>query len=254
MASRARDIKPLFYLYQLYKFFLFYPLLGIGWSVLFSVFMAFFIVRLRTIAAKIAVLWARYSCLITPMSVRVTGLENLDPSRSYVLVANHQSQYDIFVIYGWLPVDFKWVLKIELRKVPIIGPFCHRMGHVFVDRSNTEAALAAINSARERIRNGTSIMFFPEGTRSRDGKLLPFKKGAFNFAVDIGLPVLPLSIIGTKDVLPDKTTALFPGRAHLVIHRPIPVEIYDRRNLDELMARARDAIQAGLDEYGDGAR
>ena len=251
MAQHARDIKPLFWLYQVYKFIIFYPLLGIGWSVIFFFFMLFLFLGLPAISTKLAIIWARYSSFITPMRVRVIGADNFEPGQSYVMVSNHQSQYDAFIIYGWLPVDFKCVMKIELRKVPIIGPGCYRMGHIFIDRTDHASALKAINSAKERITNGTSIIFFPEGTRSRSGELLPFKKGAFTFAVDIGLPLLPITIVGTKDILPDRTTALFPGNALLIIHKPIPVEGYHSGNLTELSDRVRAAIQSGLDRYGE---
>lgn len=248
MSWFSRNNKPLFYLYQVYKVAVYYPLLGIGWCIVFSSFMILFFLW-KSQANKAAIAWARYSAYITPMLVKVMGLENLDRKQSYVIVANHQSQYDIFVVYGWLPVDFKWVLKIELRKVPVIGPFCYRMEHVFVDRSNHEAAMKAIEEAKARIKGGTSIMFFPEGTRSRTGELLEFKKGAFKFALDIGLPILPITIIGTKDILPDKTTALYPGKALMVIHKPIPIDGYKEKDLEKLASLAKKAIQEGLDRY-----
>ncbi len=145
---------------------------------------------------------------VTPMRVSVEGRENLDPKQSYVLVSNHQSQYDIFLLYGWLGVDFKWVMKKELRKVLGIGVACDRLGHIFIDRSNHAAALATLETAKERIVDGTSVIFFPEGTRSRDGQLKKFKKGAFRMAVDLGLPILPLTVTGTRDVLPAGTSDL----------------------------------------------
>ncbi len=247
---RLRDNRILFNLYQLYKHTVYFPLLGIGWSVLFIALLMLLLLKKEVSASKIAVLWARYSGFITPMSVTVLGLENIKPGQSYVMVANHQSQYDIFVIYGWLPIDFKWVMKAELRKVPIIGPSCYRLGHIFIDRKNHEAAVGAINRAKEKIRDGVSIMFFPEGRRSEDGSLLDFKKGAYKFALDIGLPILPLSIIGTRDILPANSTALFPGKAALVIHKPIPIDGYNDGTVDRLIARSKEVIRNGLMKYG----
>ena len=95
------------------------------------------------------------------MSVNVTGRENIDPQQSYVVVANHQSLYDVFVLYGFLGIDFKWVMKQEMRSVPGLGIGCERMGHIFVDRSNVQAAMASIKAAESKIRNGTSVVFFP---------------------------------------------------------------------------------------------
>ena len=109
--------------------------------------------------------------------------------------------------------------------------------------------MQSINEAKERIQGGTSIMFFPEGTRSNDGRLLDFKKGAFKLAVDMKLPILPVTIINTRNILPSNSTALFPGRAKLVIHEAIDIVGYSDDNLEELMARARQAIQKGLDHY-----
>ncbi|HOO70343.1 MAG TPA: lysophospholipid acyltransferase family protein [Spirochaetota bacterium] len=194
-------------------------------------------------------MWARLNSLVTPMSVEVIGEENVKNDQSYIIVANHQSQYDIFVVYGWFPGDFRWVMKKELRKAPVIGYFCEKAGHVYIDRSNTEAALQSINEAKSRISGGTSILFFPEGTRSPEAKLLPFKKGAFKFALDMGLPVLPVTIIGTKYILPNNTLALFPGKATMIIHKPIDIREYDEEHIGDLMERTRRVIQKTVDDY-----
>jgi 1-acyl-sn-glycerol-3-phosphate acyltransferase len=178
------------------------------------------------------------------MRVKVIGRRNVDPLQSYVIVSNHQSQYDIFVLYGWLNIDFKWVMKQELRKVPAIGISCERLGHIYVDRSNREAALSSINAAKQRIVDGTSVLFFPEGTRSRDNRMRPFKKGAFRMALDLQLPILPITIQGTRYILPSDTLDLYPGRATMIIHPPIPIGNYSHDTLDDLIARTRAVIEA----------
>jgi 1-acyl-sn-glycerol-3-phosphate acyltransferase len=180
--------------------------------------------------------WARLNAWVSLMRVCVTGSEFLDPNESYVFIANHQSQLDIYAIYGFLGRDIKWVIKQELRSVPILGLVCESMGHIFVDRSNTETALQSINDARERITDGVSIVFFPEGTRSRDGKLLPFKKGAFRFAQQMQLPIVPITIANTNNLLPSGTTNLAAGLATVIIHEPIAtadVDISDNSRLAE---------------------
>jgi 1-acyl-sn-glycerol-3-phosphate acyltransferase len=192
------------------------------------------------------VIWAKFNSYITPMFVKVYGRENIDRSRSYVVVANHQSQYDIFVIYGWYPTDFRWVMKIQLRSVPFLGYSCYKIGHVYIDRSNPEAAIASINQAKERIKAGTSIMFFPEGHRGEGKKMLPFKKGAFIFALDMGYPILPVTIVGTDKVLPTNTTALFPGKVKMIIHKPIEISGYSEKNMDELIQKSRDVVESGF--------
>ena len=244
-----RQIKLLFYPYQLYKTFIFYPLLGLSTAVFGSAAVILGIFAGSLVGSFMGVLWARFNSYITPMFVQVIGAERIDKRQSYVVVANHQSQYDIFVIYGWLPIDFKWVMKIELRQVPFLGYACYKLGHVYIDRSNSKVALQSINAAKERIQGGTSIMFFPEGTRSNDGQLINFKKGAFKLAVDMKLPVLPVTIVNTRMILPNNSTALFPGRAKLVIHEAIDIKDYDNDSLEALMAQAKKSIQNGLDQY-----
>lgn len=200
----------------------------------------------RTASRLSAVPWARILASAAPMRVRVEGRENIDPQQSYVLVSNHQSQFDIFLLYGWLGVDFKWVMKQELRTVPGIGVACDRLGHIFVDRSNHTAAMASLEEAKKKIINGTSVMFFPEGTRSRDGKLMQFKRGAFRMAVDLGLPILPLTVTGTRNVLPAGTSDLMPGSARLIIHPPIPVEGLTAADCSHLSSQVREVIASGL--------
>ncbi|HOG11499.1 MAG TPA: lysophospholipid acyltransferase family protein, partial [Smithellaceae bacterium] len=127
-----------------------------------------------------------------------------------------------------------------------IGIGCEKVGHIFIDRSNHEKALASLRAAKEKIVNGTSVIFFPEGTRSRDGSLGVFKKGAFKMAVDLRLPILPITIVGTRDILPTDSVDLFPGRARMIIHKPIDTGGYKDDNLDELVDRARGIIGSGL--------
>ncbi|MBN2080458.1 MAG: 1-acyl-sn-glycerol-3-phosphate acyltransferase [Spirochaetes bacterium] len=244
-----RENRLLYNAYQFYKYLVFFPLLGMGTTFIFIMIFTFLFVANERFVQIAGIIWARFNSFITPMFVTVKGEENIERSRSYVVVANHQSQYDIFVIYGWLPIDFRWVMKIELRKVPILGYYCYKAGHIFIDRSNREASIRTINEAKAKITNGTSVLFFPEGTRSETGQLIEFKKGAFKFALDMGLPVLPITIIGTREILPDNSIGLFPGSATMIIHKPIEIEGYSDDSIDGLIDRAREAIQSGLDRH-----
>ena len=193
-------------------------------------------------ASVFGVIWARLNSLATPMLVKTRGKENIRKTQSYVIVSNHQSQYDIFVLYGWLGIDFKWVMKKELRKVPALGIACEKIGHIFIDRSNTEATLDSLNEAKSKIVDGTSVIFFPEGTRSKEGNLGNFKKGAFKMALDLQIPILPVTISGTRAILPTQSFDLFPGRACMTIHPPVDISDYNNGNIKTLMAETRDII------------
>lgn len=189
-------------------------------------------------------IWARINTWVTPVKVTVAGRENIKPGQSYVVVANHLSHFDILAVYGWLGIDFRWVMKQELRRVPALGYACVMLGHVYIDRSNPEAAKQSIDSAKHQLKDGTSIFFFPEGTRSVSGEIQPFKKGAFHLAKELGLPVLPISIRGTHEILPANSLNLSPGTAELLIHAPI--EVRDDLDPDQLMFQAREIIKSGL--------
>ena len=235
------------WLYQPYKYLVFAPVVGVVTTVQASLaFVLSLVASPRTASRLSAVPWARILAFAAPMKVQVEGRENIDPRQSYVLVSNHQSQFDIFLLYGWLGIDFKWVMKQELRSVPGIGMACDRLGHIFIDRSNHAAAMATLEEAKNKIVDGTSVMFFPEGTRSRDGKLMHFKKGAFRMAVDLGLPILPLTVTGTRNVLPAGTSDLLPGSARLIIHPPIPVDGLTANDCSRLSNQVREVIASAL--------
>jgi len=229
--------------YQLWKYLVVGPvalvatLVGSAGILLLSPF-----VSPSTLSRVIAGSWARIVAWVTPMPVRVEGREHVDPDRSYVVVSNHQSHFDILVLYGWLGVDIRWVMKQELRSIVGLGAACAALGHIYIDRSDHQAATRSLKAARERISGGTSVIFFPEGTRSDDGRLRRFKKGAFRFAIDAGLPILPVTVDGTCEVLPARRYDLRPGRARLVIHEPIPTNGLATSDLPELADRVRQTI------------
>lgn len=237
--------KILYIIYQPYKwlFFLFLIL-----NTLFFGTLA--IVLSITISQKISgycgTAWARLNAFFTPMFVSVSGKEKIKKHTSYIVVPNHQSHYDIFLLYGWLGIYIRWVMKMELRKIPVFGYCCQTMGHIYVDRSSTESAIASLNAAKENLSDGSSIIMFPEGTRHSTGELLPFKKGAFRMAIDLGLPLLPITIVDTKDILPTKTLNLMPGKVKMIVHEPIDVSKYTIDDLEKLMSDTRAIIEAPL--------
>lgn len=224
----------LLWLYQIYAWLLFIPFVCL-WS-LFCGWLAIgvaWIAGARVASTRVGILWARPIGWLTPMRLTVEGAEHVDPDETYVLVCNHASLYDIIVLYGWLPLDLRWVMKQEVRKLPALGLAAETVGHISVDRSNPEAAKRSINDALSRIGDGTGMLFFSEGTRSRDGRLLPFKTGAFRVAQDQQLPVLPVTLVGTRDILPAHSLRLAPGRVRLTIHPPIRPEGKPMRDLLE---------------------
>jgi 1-acyl-sn-glycerol-3-phosphate acyltransferase len=241
--------KILFILYQPYKWLVYLPFLIVSTLIFGTIATILSTLVNPKIGSYIGgAIWSRLNGFMTPVFVKVIGKENIDKKQSYAIVSNHQSHYDIFVLYGWIGIDFKWVLKQELRKIPGLGIGCEKIGHIFIDRSNHEKAIASINSAKKKIINGTSVLFFPEGTRSTTGKMGDFKKGAFIFAIDIGIPLLPVTLINTGKILPPHTLNLLPGRAKMIIHQKIEVTGYTAENIGELMRRTREAIQSGLDQ------
>lgn len=239
--------KILFWPYQLYVWLIFLPIVAVL-TLVFSVLTIIFATLISPhFASRVfAVSWARLAAWLTPMRVQVEGSEHARRHRSYIVTSNHQSMYDILVIYGWLRLDLKWVMKKEIRKIPGIGIGCEKAGHIFIERRNPKQAAQAISAALSRLGEGIGILFFPEGTRSLDGHLLPFKKGAFRTAIDQQLPILPVTVVGTRDILPAKSLRLFPGTARMVIHPPIETSGAGVEDLDSLMEQTRDAIRSAM--------
>lgn len=190
--------------------------------------------------------WAWLMCKVNWNKVRVQGRENMDPGTSYVIMMNHQSQFDILAFYGHFGHQFRWVMKEELRKVPGIGWYTSAGGHVFIDRSNREAAIASLNAAKPLLDGGISVVFFPEGTRSRNGRMRPFKKGGFMMALQMELPILPVSISGSRHVLPADGFRSLPGPIDITIHPPIDTSQYSEDTVEDLMADTRATIARGL--------
>ncbi|MFC1688109.1 lysophospholipid acyltransferase family protein [Pseudomonadota bacterium] len=233
-----------FWPYQLYAWLIFLPLV-ILLTLLFSTLTVIFatLVNPEWASRVFAVTWGKTLAYLTPVRVIVEGAENARREQSYVVASNHQSQYDILLVYGWLKLDLKWVMKKELRKLPGIGIGCEKAGHIFVDRKDPKQARRAIREALDRMNRGVGILFFPEGTRSQDGRLLSFKKGAFRLATDQELPLLPVTLVGTRNVLPAKSLCPFPGTIKMVIHPAIQSH---GKTVEQLIEETRAAITSGM--------
>jgi 1-acyl-sn-glycerol-3-phosphate acyltransferase len=190
-------------------------------------------------------IWSKLFCIISLVKVEVKGRENIKDDESYIFVANHQGAFDIFLIYGYLNHNFKWVLKHTLRKVPMVGKACEAAKHIFVDRTNPKGIKRTIEEAKKTLQGGMSVVVFPEGTRSDNGKMKKFKKGAFQLAVDLNMPVVPMTINGSYDILPKSSFFINPGKLTLTIHKPImpPTEGYD---MDALVEESYQKVVSGL--------
>ena len=180
------------------------------------------------------------------------GKYKIDKERSYVVMSNHQSHFDVWALIAYLPLQLRWVMKIELRSIPIFGLGCEKLGMIYVDRGDSAKARESLEIAKEKIMAGASVVFFPEGTRSPDGLIHEFKKGGFVMALATDTPILPITINGSRHALPkDMPLLMKPGRIEIIIHDPIEVSDLTYEDRDMLMDKIRNIIEADLDlEYG----
>lgn len=192
-----------------------------------------------------AKIWARSFAILSLVRVHVSGRENIDPDTSYVFVANHQGAYDIFAIYGYLNHNFKWMMKKSLEKIPFVGLACKAAGHIFVDRSSPTAIKDTIRHAERQLSDGMSLVVFPEGARTFNGKMRKFKKGAFYLAMEFGLPIVPVTIDGAFGVMPRTARFPKPGHINVTIHRPIAPPVNDAAK-EDIARDAYNEIESSL--------
>ena len=206
-------------------------------------------VLLRRPAADIQILpryWARFVCWLGGVQVSMTGAERLQPDRPYIFAANHQSQVDIFALQGYLGCDFRWMAKLELFQIPIFGWAMRLAGYIPVDRSHGRKAVQSLDEAARRIADGTSVIIFPEGTRSPDGSLHQFKAGAMVLAIKAGVELVPVGIVGTHQVLPKGRLLVRPGRVEIRVGEPIPTKGYGVKQKQELADLLQSKVAALL--------
>ena len=194
--------------------------------------------------------WSRFTCWLSLCRVKSSGHENLDKDASYVFIANHQGAFDIFLVYGFLNHNIKWMQKIGLRKLPFVGKASEIAGHVFVDNSSIASRRDSIVEAKKVIEGGVSIIMFPEGSRTKNGELSPFRRGAYKVAIDMELPIVPVTINGPFDIMRVKTLTLNPGKLELTIHKPIPTANLVTDDIPALMEQTKEIIYSALwDKY-----
>lgn len=198
--------------------------------------------------------WAQFIIRILLLPVKVEGRENLVKGQSYVFVANHQGAFDIFLIYGFLSRNFKWMMKRQLRQMPFVGKACESAHHIFVDKRGASKIRETYDRARQTLQGGMSLVVFPEGARSFTGHMGVFKRGAFMLADDIELPVVPLTINGSFDIMPRtrdmKWVVWHPLR--LTIHKPILPVGKGADNIKYLEQESYKVVMSGLEEQYQG--
>lgn len=165
--------------------------------------------------------WSRMFCRVAGVRVKIEGADKLQPDTGYIYCANHLSQFDIFSFQAYFPLNFRWLAKEELFKIPFLGRAMTNAGAIAINRSQGRAALKSLQKAAERIKAGTSVLIFPEGTRSADGKLHPFKSGAMLIAIKAGVPIVPVAFIGSYSVLPKGALLTRPGTITIRIGDPV---------------------------------
>lgn len=190
--------------------------------------------------------WSRMIARTVGARVTVHGAEGLREGQSYVFLSTHQSYMDIPVMLGYLPAQLRIAAKREVFQIPFLGWHMRRGGHISINRSSTEEAVATLRRAAEEIRPGVSVFLFPEGTRTRDGSLQPFKKGGFRFALQTALPVVPVTIKGTRQLLPRDSIVFRPGPVRMHLGAPIQTAGLTDADLPALVQQVREAMMKEL--------
>jgi len=219
----------------------------------FSILTLIDILFIRKSESKVQIFpinWGRSICRIADVRIKITEAENLVADQTYIFVGNHVSQFDIFSFQGYFPHGFRWIAKKELFRIPFFGRAMLKSGIIPIDRSQGRKALKSLNKAAEQIAKGTSVLIFPEGTRSIDGKLKPFKTGAITLAIKAGVPVVPIGFNGTFDVLPKGRLLAKSGEITIRIGKPIPTNDYKPKDKQGLAQHLHDKVAELLDQDG----
>jgi 1-acyl-sn-glycerol-3-phosphate acyltransferase len=194
------------------------------------------------LAFTLSKIWAHIMLKVTRVHPVIRGREKIDREQSYVVISNHQSEYDILALVTTLGIQYRWIIKKELRKVPLFGYALYASRNIFIDRGDHEQAMQSIRNGLERLPRGVSVMFFAEGTRSADGSIAPFKKGGFLVALEKGLPILPVTVNGSRRILPKKSLVFTPGPIEVVVADPIDTREFSRETMQDLVDKTRKVI------------
>lgn len=191
--------------------------------------------------------WARMLLLVTGVKTCSRGVEKIQRGVSYIIIVNHQSHFDVLALVLELPLCIRWVFKKELARIPFFGWAVRAMRNVAVDRSDPASARASLEKGLRRLPTGASLLFFAEGTRSRDGRVGAFKTGGFRAAKAAAWPILPVVVHGSRKVLPSGSLDFRPGKIEVEVLDPVPSEEVRTRPYDQLVERVRGAIVESFD-------
>ena len=191
-------------------------------------------------------LWGWLIILVSGVSVTVEGLKHVDARSPHIYMCNHMGSFDIFALLAYLPVQFRWLAKAELFKIPVLGVAMKTAGYISLDRSERKAAYRSMEVAARTIKDGTSVVIFPEGSRSLDGSLQAFMKGGFTLAIRAGVPIVPIMIEGTWHIMPRHSLMIRKGAIRIVIDRPIPTQGLALKDRETLMKRVEAVIRRHL--------
>ena len=226
------------------------------WSAIATVVLCTFIIpagllsRIGNLAFSISRLWAYTMLAVSFVRTEIKNKDKIQKGKSYIIISNHQSMYDIIALVTTLGIQYRWIIKKELLKIPVFGYALYASRNIFIDRSNTASAIESINKGFERLPEGVSVMVFAEGTRSPDGRIQEFKKGGFITAVRRKIPILPVTVNGSRRILPKKSLAMTPGKIQVVVGDPIDVTGYTIDTVQDLIDKTRQTIIANFDpEY-----
>ena len=195
--------------------------------------------------------WSLLNIFLSGTRVTITDREKIEKGRNYIVMSNHQSLFDVWALIGKLPLQIRWVVKKEIRKVPLFGYALEKMGHIYIDRQDRNNAYAVMEASAQRIKKGPSVIIFPEGTRSINGRLQRFRLGGAAMAIRSGVPILPVTVNGGRFALPKDTLALMPGKMEIIVGDAIDPDTFDGNSREKLMAVVKSAIEKNLDlNYG----
>ena len=200
----------------------------------------------RAVHFRCAVPWAKVVLRVCGIRVAVRGLQNVNPEIPRIYMCNHQSFFDIWTILAFLPVDFKFILKQELMKIPLLGPAMTQAGYIGIERKDPRKSVKSIALAAKRIKGGASVLIFPEGTRSVDGRLQSFKRGGFNLAFKSGCDIVPVVINGSNRIAKKGSLRINKGSYSLHIEKPISLSDYRKKDIQRLMDNVHHAIAERL--------
>jgi 1-acyl-sn-glycerol-3-phosphate acyltransferase len=215
---------------------LFFPLMIVA---LFS--------RTGNLAFSMSKIWAYIMLSVSLVTTEIKNKEKLQKGTSYIIISNHQSLYDILALVTTLGIQFRWFIKKEVLKIPLFGYALYASRNIFIDRSHRDKAIESINKGIDRLPPGVSVMVFAEGTRSPDGQIHEFKKGGFIPAVTRQIPILPVTVNGSRRILPKRSLEIKPGKIQVVIGDPIDTRSYTNANVQALIDKTRQVVMANFD-------